>query len=143
MRNQKGLSLVEALSILMVIIIIGNVGCFRQEAGKSLGNAGVASQPGAMQIQQGRGQPEKTDETADWITYISSEGRFSLRHPKYWAVGHQRPQSCTEHERSDFTAGADAELVADCGTEYFGQIYVSSMEGDQLGSHKLTTDKYP
>lgn len=156
-RNQKGLSLVEALWILVVIIIIGNVGCSRQEDGKSLGNAGGASEPGAKQIQQQRGRPEKTDETAeqiqqqkgrpektdetaDWITYVSSKGRFALRHPKYWAVGPKQPQYCTNTEFS-FTAGADAELVEDCGAEYYGQIYVVSEEGNQLSQHKsIRTD---
>jgi hypothetical protein len=33
--------------------------------------------------------------------------------------------------------------VGICGNCYVGQIYVSSTEGNQLGSHKLTTDLYP
>src|SRR5262249_38075158 len=140
MRNQKGLCLVETLLILVVIIITSNVGYSRQEAGKSLGNAGGASEPGAKQIQQQSGRPEKTDETADWITYVSSKGRFSLRHPKSWAVGHKEPQLCTDTEFS-FTAGADPDLVGECGTEYFGQIHVVSKEGNQLSQHKsIRTD---
>jgi hypothetical protein len=143
MRNQKSLSLVESLLTLVVIVIIGNVGCSRQEAGKSLSHAGNASEPVAKQIQQQRSQPEKTDKTADWITYVGSESRFSLRHPKHWAVGAKQPQRCSERVRSDFTAGANAELVCDCGTEYFGQIYVSSTEGNHLSDHDLTTSEYP
>jgi len=126
--------------ILVAIIIIGNAGCSRQEADKSLGNASGASEPGAKQIQQQRDRPEKTDETADWITYVSSKGKFSLRHPKSWAVGPKEPQFCTSTDFS-FTAGADAELVEDCGTEYYGQIYVSSEEGNQHSKRLLTTDK--
>jgi hypothetical protein len=140
MRNQKGLSLVETLLILVVIILIGNVGCSRQEAGESLGNAHKASEPGAKQIQQQSGRPEKTDETADWITYVSPKGRFSLRHPKSWAVGPKQSQYCTKAEFS-FTAGADADLVEDCGTEYYGQIYLVSEEGNNLNPQKsLRTD---
>jgi flagellin-like protein len=52
MRTQEGLSSVEALLILVIIVIIGSVGCSRQEVGKSLGNAGGAWEPRAMQIQQ-------------------------------------------------------------------------------------------
>jgi len=51
--------------------------------------------------------------TADWITYVGSVSRFSLCYPKYWAVGRANPQNCTEAERSDFTAGANADLVAE------------------------------
>src|SRR5262249_17985531 len=104
-------------------------------AGKSLGNADKASEPGAKQIQQRSGRPVKTDETADWIIYISSKGRFSLRHPKSWAVGPKQPQYCTKTEFS-FTAVADADLVEDCGTEYYGQIYLLSEEGNYLNPQK-------
>jgi hypothetical protein len=136
MRIQKSLSLL----ILVIILIIGSVGCSRQEDGKNPGNAGGASEPGAKQLPQQRGQ--KTDETADWITYVSSKGRFFLRHPRYWAVGPTQPQNCTDKD-SFFTAGAGPDLVAECGTEYFGQIYASSMEGGQLSSYKVTTSEYP
>jgi hypothetical protein len=159
MRTQKGLKLVEALPILMVVIIIGDVGCSRQEAGKGPGNAAAASEPGATQIQQQRsrpekidktaeqiqqqkGQPEKRDETADWITYVSSKGKFSLRRPKYWAVGPTRPQYCTDPS-AFFTAGAEADLVAECATEYDGQILVFSEEGNQLNSYRLAASLYP
>jgi hypothetical protein len=157
MRNPKSLNLVEALLILAVIIIIGNVGCSRPEAGKGQGAASEASQIEAKQLpqqkilpektdetakqaSQQKGQPEKTDETADWITYVSPKGGFSLRHPKSWAVGPNQSQYCTKAEFS-FTAGADAVLVEDCGTEYYGQIYLVSEEDNQLGKHKIETDK--
>ena len=140
MRNPKSLNLVEALLILVVIIIIGNVGCSRREAGKSQGAAGDASQIAAKQALQQKILPEKTDETADWITYVSPKGGFSLRHPRSWAVGPKQSEYCGKAEFS-FTAGADADLVEDCGTEYYGQIYVSFEEGNQLGKHKIETDK--
>jgi hypothetical protein len=135
------LSLVETLLILVIIIIIGNVGWSRQAAAKSQGTASEASQIEAKQTPPQKGLPEKTDETADWITFVNSKGGFSLRHPKYWAVGFKNPQYCFGYGASDFVAGADADLVAECGTEYQGQIYVSFMEGNQLGKHKIETDK--
>gem|GEM_PF-1184860 len=140
MRNQKSLSSVEALLILAVIVIIGNVGCSRQVAGKTLSNAGGALESGAMRIQQQRGQPKKTDKTANWIAYVSLKDRFSLRYPKYWSVGFREPQFCFG-DVSKFVAGATADLVAECGSEYNGQIYVFSEEGNQLDKHKLETDK--
>jgi hypothetical protein len=140
MRNPKSLNLVEALLILAVTIIIGNVGCSRPEAGKSQGAASEASHIAGKQPPRQKVLPEKTDETADWITYVSPKGGFSLRHPRSWAVGPQQSQYCGNAEFS-FTAGADADLVADCGTEYIGQIYLTSEEGNQLGKNKIETDK--
>lgn len=143
MRNQKGLSSVEALLVFVIILNMVSVGCSRREAGKSQGAASEASQIEAKLIPQQNVLPEKTDETVDWRAYVGSVSRFSLRYPKYWAVGHANPQNCTEAARSVFTAGANADLVADCGTEYFGQIYIYSNEGNELSNHKLATDLYP
>jgi hypothetical protein len=141
MRNQKGLSLVEASLILVVIIIVGSVGYSRQKAGKSIGNAGGTSESGVKQIRQQKGWPEKTDETANWVTYVSTEDRFSLRHPKNWAVGPAKPHYC--YGSLFFTAGASPELVGECGTCYVGQIYVYSTEGNKLSNYKLRTGEYP
>lgn len=143
MKNQKGLSSVESLLILVIILNMGSVGCSRLGTGKSRGAASEASQIEAKQTPQQKVLPEKTDETADWIPYVGTASRFSLRYPKYWAVGHANPQNCTKAELSDFTAGANADLVADCGTEYVGQIYIYSNEGNELNDHKLTNDLYP
>jgi hypothetical protein len=159
MRNQKGLSSVEALSILVIIIIIGSVGCSRQEVGKKPGNSAETSESMTKHGQQQSAQPErtdetaehlpqqsgrseKTDETADWITYVSPKGGFSLRHPKSWAVGPKNPRSCADPGRT-FAAGASADFVADCGTEYFGQVYVVSENGNQLSRYKLKNMGYP
>jgi hypothetical protein len=136
MRNQKNLSSVEALLILVIILNLSSVGCSRRE-----GIASEASQIEAKQSTQQKDLPEKTDATANWITFVSHQGGFSLRHPKYWAVGFKEPQSCFGYGVSDFVAGANADLVAKCGSEYNGQIYVSSKEGNQLDKHKLETDK--
>ena len=45
---------------------------------------------------------------------------FSLRYPKYWAAGYANPLNCTETERSDFTAGANADLAPDFGIAGLG-----------------------
>jgi hypothetical protein len=141
MRDQKRLGLVETLLILVIIIIIGNVDYSRQKAGKSQAIASEASQIGVKRPPQQKGLPEKTGETADWITFVSPQGGFSLRHPKSWAVGFSQPQYCFGYGVSDFVAGANADLVAECGSEYNGQIYVSSKEGNHFGKHKLEIDK--
>lgn len=150
MGNQKNLSLL----ILVIILNLGSVGCSRPEVGKRQGFASEASQISAKPTPPQKDPPEKTDATADWISFVSSQGGFSLRHPKYWAVGFKEPQSCFGYGVSDFVAGANADLVAQCGTEYKGQIYVSSKEGNQpedeletqkefyqnLSSQKVTVD---
>ena len=141
MENQKGWSSIETLLILVIILNLSSVGCSRQGAVKSQGIANEAPRIETKQPPQQKNISEKREETADWITFVSSQGGFSLRHPKNWAVGFQEPQNCFGDVGSDFVAGAAADLVAECATEYRGQIYLSSNEGNQLDSHKLETDK--
>jgi hypothetical protein len=143
MRNQKDFSLVEALLILVVAGIIGGAGCGvyggRKEAGKRTDNAGSASESTAEQTGRQKGQPSEPDVTAGWTPYISAEGKFSLRHPKNW-VRPTNPEDCTP---GLFMAGANAESAGACASDSFGQIYVSSTEGDHIGDHKLATNAYP
>jgi hypothetical protein len=141
MRNPKSMSVVGALTIFVVIIIIGNVGCSRQTVGKSASNAAAASEPGATQIQQSS-LPEKKDETADWPSYVNPHGKFSLRHPKNWAVGPKNPQACTP-PIGFFAAGAEADMVLECATEFDGQIFIHSKEGNHLSKYRLATSYYP
>jgi hypothetical protein len=143
MRNQKEFSLVEALLILVVAGIIGGAGCGmygdRKDAGKRTDNAGSASVSGAEQTGGQKGRPAEPDETAGWEPYISAEGKFSLRHPKNW-VRPANPEDCTP---GLFMAGANAESAGACASDSFGQIYVSSTEGDHISDHKLATNAYP
>jgi len=143
MRNQKDFSLVETLLILAVAGIIGRAGCGaygdRKEAGKRTDNAGSASVSSAEQPGGQKGQPVEPDETAGWAPYLSAEGKFSLRHPKNW-VRPTNPEDCTP---GLFMAGANAESAGACASDSFGQIYVSSTEGDHISDHRLATNAYP
>ncbi|HKX30708.1 MAG TPA: hypothetical protein VJ302_23665 [Blastocatellia bacterium] len=165
---RKGLNSVEALLILVIIVSIGDLGCSRSAAGNSPSLAGGAGEPVAQRLQPPAGQPEKTgetaaqvqpsagppeqkDETANWLTHVSPKGGFSLRYPNNWAVGPswygQEPPSDPNYPPcimdTFFTAGADGELVAECASEYFGQIYVSFEEGDQVRARRISTGVYP
>jgi hypothetical protein len=143
MRNQKDFSLAETLLILVVAGIIGGAGCGmymdRKEAGKRTDNAGSSPESSAEQTGRQKGQPAEPDETDGWAPYVSAEGKFSLRYPKNW-VRPTNPEYCTP---GLFMAGANAESVGECASDSFGQIYVSSTEGNHISAHKLATNAYP
>lgn len=141
MRNPKSLSLVEALSIFIFIFSVGSLACSQQAVGKSQDNAAATSEPRATQIQQ-RSLPEKKDETADWPSYVNAHGKFSLRHPKNWAVGPKNPRACTP-PINFFAAGAEPDLVLECATEFEGQVFIYSKEGNQLSEYRLEDSYYP
>ena len=143
MRNQTGFSSVWTLLTLAVVGIIGAAGWYvysaRQKADKGLDNASNSSESGKEQTEQQKSKPAEIDETAGWTPYISAEGKFSLRHPKNWARPTE-PELCTP---GLFMAGANAESVGQCASDNFGQIYVSSTEGNHINEHKLATGNYP
>src|SRR5688572_858076 len=143
MRNQTRFSLVGILMIPIVFGIISGAGCrmrdARNGADKGADAASRTSEPGAEQAGQPKARPAEKDETADWTPYVSVEGSFALRHPKNW-VRPTEPEQCTP---GLFMAGGDAKSVGECASENFGQIYMSSAEGNRLNDHKLATSHYP
>ena len=126
-----------------VVGIISGAGWYvysaRQKADNGLDNAGKSSESSKEQTKQQKSQPAEIDETAGWTPYTSAEGKFSLRHPKNWARPTE-PELCTP---GLFMAGANADSVGQCASDNFGQIYVSSTEGNHIKEHKLTTSNYP
>jgi hypothetical protein len=142
MRNQTGFSKFGILLIPVVAGIIGGAGCHTSGArhgdDKGMSAASKASAPGSERIGSPKGLPAEIDETADWTPYVSVEGAFSLRHPKNW-IRPTEPDRCTP---GLFMAGGDASSVGECASEYFGQIYVSSTEGDHLDDYKLAPRHY-
>lgn len=64
--------------------------------------------------------------TADWTSYSSTEGLFSLKYPKTW-VRAANPELCSP---GILLLGPNENSVGHCATEDFGQISVMSTEGD-------------
>ncbi len=146
MKNQKGFSSVAIILILALAQIIGG-SCWylfkdRQAAEKKLDNVNTVSESGAGQEGNQKTQSSVADETANWKSYVSAKGRFSLRYPRKWAVGsRERDESCPEI----FMAAPKAESLGRCATEYFGlgQIAVISEEGERLLDMRLSAGDYP
>lgn len=76
-----------------------------------------------------------TIDSADWTPFSSSEGEYSLRHPPWW----ERAANLENCNPGLFMAGSEGKLAGRCGTESFGQITVSSVEGNHAGESELST----
>lgn len=84
-----------------------------------------------------RDQVPAGDITADWTPYSSQKGKFSLRYPKTWVQPTNRDSCSPDLFDRAVYLGPDAESVLKCASEYFGQMSVSSVDGDKKSDYDL------
>jgi hypothetical protein len=127
--SQKGFAVLEGLLILVIVGLIAGVGWYvydaKNKADKSLNNANSSSNTGVKISAKKR----VSGSTEDWTPYSSAKGQFSLRYPSTWV----QPTKACNSELSDRTLylGPDKDSVLKCATEFFGQMFITSIEGDK------------
>lgn len=132
MKKDKGFGLIQTLAVIIVVAVIATAGGFVYKHNHKTNNVNTTSKSATN-----TNTPQPVDPTASWTTYSSQTGKFSLRYPSSW----QQPtnkEMCTPglFDRALYL-GPDAQSVLKCATSYFGQIYVSSIEGDKQSSYSL------
>ncbi|PJE65369.1 hypothetical protein COU91_02015 [Candidatus Saccharibacteria bacterium CG10_big_fil_rev_8_21_14_0_10_47_8] len=129
-KKQQGFTLVEGLLILVIVGVLGFVGWYvwhaKNNTEKTLQDT-VQSQGTVSKIAKKPSSTlQKTDPTADWTAYSDKAGNFSLKYPKSWVTA-TNPELCSE---GILLLGANTASVGKCASEGFGQIAVTSNEGD-------------
>ncbi len=141
--NARGFSSIKLLLFLVVVGIIAGTGYFvwraQNKTSSTLSN--TAKTPIEPQKTPKKTEPV-TDETKDWIAYTSPKGVFYLRYPTTW-IQPEHKELCTAElfDRSLYL-GPDKNSVLKCVSEFFGQISVSSVEGNKQGEYDLTEKAY-
>lgn len=77
------------------------------------------------------------DPTKDWTPYTSEAGKFSLRYPVSWVQPADKETCETGLLDRALYLGPDAQSVLNCGSDNFGQIVVSSADGDKTAEYAL------
>jgi type II secretory pathway pseudopilin PulG len=142
-RNEKGFGIIEALLLIVIVGMLGGAGWLVHKSQKATNNSldnSKNSLESAKAAQEERKKTSSTvvDPTADWTTYSSKEGQYSLKYPKTWATA-AHPESCTP---GTLLLGANADITGICGSDGGGQIVVSSHDGDQRADIELTSKYY-
>lgn len=78
----------------------------------------------------------KTDK--NFVEYSNKEGKYSLRYPSDWVIAGS-PELCN---KGLLLLGADEKSVGKCATGNFGQMSISSAEGDLTEQAKLSKADY-
>lgn len=122
--NTKGFTALEIILILVVVgLLAGATTYFLKHQKKD-------DKPAANTTSQTQTntKPEETkatpDPTADWVSYTSTTGKFTLKYPKTWATA-LHPEFCGD---GIFLLGPTASSVGKCGADgarAFGEIGIS------------------
>lgn len=82
--------------------------------------------------------PVTVDLTAGWTAYSNAKGAFSLKYPVSWVTA-TNPELCSD---GIVLLGPNAASVGKCGSDFIGQIYVTSSDGDSRTDRKLSSSLY-
>jgi hypothetical protein len=120
--NQKGFTGFEIILLVLVVAALGFAGFVVYQRGKDDKNA-----PQTVVTQKDdntKAKEEEKDPTADWQTYTSTTGKFTIKYPKSW-VAAANPEMCAE---GLLLLGGNTASVGKCaadGARAFGQMAIT------------------
>lgn len=141
-KNSKGFAALEGLLILVILAILGGTGWYVYDAHKKANDSLASANAVNSYVVPKSSKKVAKDPTADWITYSSKDGHFSLKYPKTW-VAASDPTLCSS---GSLLLGVDSKSVGHCGADgpsAFGQISVYTMSvSDTENGTAITKNGY-
>lgn len=128
--NQKGFAAIEAVLIVIILAIIGGTGYYVYQANNKSTDTQNAAQTNANSATPHK-KSAKADATKDWTSYTSTAGKFSLKYPGTWVQPTNKDLCNPDTFDRTLYLGPNSASVLKCATEYFGQINVTSVAGNQ------------
>jgi hypothetical protein len=123
-KNESGFSAVEVLLVILILVVIGAVGymVYHNDHKASTASAtSTASKSSSPTSSTKTSSTQTSDPTANWATYTSSSGGFSLKYPKSWVT----TANSTDCPTGLLMLGANDNSIGQCGTNNFGQMTVT------------------
>jgi hypothetical protein len=135
-KDQKGFTLIEGLLIIIALTLIVGVGFYVTNANKDKKDDTAPTTSKTS---------EKTkpvaDPAADWTSYSSPLGKFSVKYPKSWVTA-SNPDACSNTAESGiFMLGANSSSVGKCASDAAGQITITWRTDRQVCSD-LSSDAW-
>lgn len=120
MKKASGFALLGALLILIIMGLVGGTGWYvwnaKNKTDKNFKNADSANNTTFLYASR----PNEDIAPDGWEFYADQAGDFSFYYPPSWTLAHK---DCNP---GLVLLGGNEEFTGKCGTEYFGQIIVSS-----------------
>jgi hypothetical protein len=136
-KNYKGFSATAVLLAVLCAAVLGGVGYFvyhnnnknnKEENAKNSAVHAPNSVPPASKT--------ATNLSTALKSYSDSSGKFSLKYPASWVTASD-PSACSP---GILFLGPDSQSVGKCGSENFGQISLTTVEGDTQTDNDLNGD---
>lgn len=131
--DETGFSPVILIMALVIILLIGVVGfmVYRNHI-KTIATIPKATTKVVTNVPV-TSKPVESDPTTAWTVFKSEKGQFSLKYPSNW-VQPLHPELCgPETFVRSLYLGPDANSVLKCGSDFFGQIDITSSPGQKSG----------
>jgi hypothetical protein len=130
--NQSG----SALTILFIILIVALIGAAGWLVYKNQKKAPATTTTTTVQKTTSTPVPKtEADPTATWTVYSDAAGKFALRYPTTW-VKATHPELCSP---GILLLGPTTATVGVCASEGFGQVHITSTDGDSRSNYELGT----
>ncbi len=138
-KNLSGFGAVEVVLVLFIVGLLGFVGWFVHNSNKKASdNLRPVTSSVRFEHKKKAGvtgpAPASPDPTADWQTFKSTNGAFSVKYPKTW-VQPTNQQYCDKTALGySLYLGPDENSVLKCGTDGgFGEISLDSNKENNSG----------
>ncbi len=132
-KNYQGFTLVEVLLIIIVLTLISFAGWYVWHTNKN-DNKTTINHSTAKDTKQS----SESDPTADWKSYTSTAGKYSLKYPASWVTA-SNPESC---DNKTLLLGPTAETAGSCGSEGGNVAVIFNSFSVESGPLGLTEDAY-
>lgn len=134
-KNQEGFGAVEGLLVVIIVVLLGLVGwlAWHKNSGASNSSSKSGSGTSSAATTQSTAEP-----TAGWIVYSSAKGKFSLKYPSTWVTA-SNPEFCSG---DIILLGPNSSSVGKCGSDSFGEIFITSSDGDNRATYDLSSSLY-
>ena len=136
--NQKGFSLVEGLLIFVIIGLLVFIGIYihrsNEKVSKDLLPNSSITKPNYTKNTGQKNVSTSADATANWQSFSSTDGMFSVKYPKTW-VQPNNTQYCDKTLLAfGLYLGPNADTVLKCGSDGgFGEISIDSNKENNAG----------
>ena len=120
--NESGFSAVEIVIVVVIVGLIGAVGYLVYKNSQQAKVVTVTKTVTATPKTSTTASPT-VDQTANWTSYKSTDGHYSLKYPNSWVTA-SNPSLCSS---GILLVAPGINSVGKCGSEDFGQISFSGM----------------
>jgi hypothetical protein len=139
-KHQKGFGAFGIIIIVLVVFFLVVIGLLVWQRLTGSGDSAETSTSETSKDSKVKipSEDDVPSPTKDWATYSSPDGNFSFKHPKTWVF----PESLEFCGEGLVLVAPFKDSLGRCGSEFGGQMQISSTKGDLRNDYKLKAENF-